>query len=107
MLLVGCRPLVLTGSVIRVISTNSRNLVIVVISIVVIDWQVLDVSSMVLKPNGMLWMELYAESSQHRSVEEYIARHHATELVMQEVVLDLGDMPRFVLIRKVDLGGVL
>ncbi|KAF4667138.1 HEAT repeat-containing protein 1 [Perkinsus olseni] len=62
--------------------------------------QVLDVASVALKPGGLLWMEVYAEAEQHGLVEEYIARYHATRLHLQEVVPDLRDMPRFVVIRK-------
>ncbi|KAF4692071.1 HemK methyltransferase member 1 [Perkinsus olseni] len=62
--------------------------------------QVLDVASVALKPGGLLWMEVYAEAEQHRLVEEYIARYHATRLHLQEVVSDLRDMPRFVVVRK-------
>ncbi|KAF4741411.1 HemK methyltransferase member 1, partial [Perkinsus olseni] len=62
--------------------------------------QVLDVASVALKPGGLLWMEVYAEAEQHRLVEEYIARYHATRLHPQEVVSDLRDMPRFVVVRK-------
>ncbi|KAF4672018.1 HemK methyltransferase member 1 [Perkinsus chesapeaki] len=73
--------------------------------------QVIDVSSKVLKPGGLLWMELNAETGQHEVVDSYIKQKDSSSssLRMQlvKVVDDFRSVPRFVVLRKEGSGALV